>query len=454
MWLLRARLPGTIIWNSFGTIAPGASRSVNVTFTVLSQPASSVATNYASVVATDQFSHPVPGTQDTATVNVTRPLVSVSKVRHSGQDTTIQVGQPVGFDLTVTNSGDQTLTVVPLVDTFNATYLTYSTASVAESSTGVGTVTWNNVASLGSGGVLAPGASVTIVATFTAAAVPPTSITTDTASINGANVRDIHNDSTPSTSSASSIAITAPSVTVVKTRVVGQDPQIQVGRDGQLQAHRHQQRRHRACDDPAVRRVGRRGARLACLLAGRHVRCGNGQLDARSAGARRFHGRDAHAHGALGAGWPGHDGHRHGVAVRTSTATRHRAAARARACASPRPPSRSPSRSTRVRTRRFRWARRCAFDIAVTNTGDTALTTVPVTDTYDSAALTYTTATVAPTTAGAGTLSWNNIGALAVGQTTTVTVTFTAASVPAGQVTTDTAGVFTRPTCTATTRRT
>ena len=188
---------GTIVWNSFGSVAPGASRSVNVTFTVLSQPASNVATNYASVVATDQFSHPVPGTQDTATVNVTRPLVSVSKVRHSGQDTTIQVGQPVGFDLTVTNSGDQTLTVVPLVDTFNATYLTYASASVAASSTGAGSVTWNNVASLGTGGVLAPGASVTIVATFTAAAVPPTSITTDTASVNGANVRDIHNDSTP-----------------------------------------------------------------------------------------------------------------------------------------------------------------------------------------------------------------------------------------------------------------
>ncbi len=70
---LRARPAASVHWNSFGTIAPGASRSVNVTFTVLSQPASSVATNLASVVATDQFSHPVPGTQDTATVNVTRP---------------------------------------------------------------------------------------------------------------------------------------------------------------------------------------------------------------------------------------------------------------------------------------------------------------------------------------------------------------------------------------------
>ena len=54
-------------------------------------------------------------------------------MRHAGQDTTIQVGQAVGFDLTVTNSGDQTLTVVPLADTFNSAHLTYSTASVSES---------------------------------------------------------------------------------------------------------------------------------------------------------------------------------------------------------------------------------------------------------------------------------------------------------------------------------
>ena len=75
---------GTVQWNSFGTIAPGASRSVNVTFTVLAQPASGVATNYAGVAGVvDEFGHPVDSIQDTATVAVTNPAVGLTKTLHA-----------------------------------------------------------------------------------------------------------------------------------------------------------------------------------------------------------------------------------------------------------------------------------------------------------------------------------------------------------------------------------
>ncbi len=431
---------GTITWNSFGTIAPGATRSVNVTFTVLAQPASKLATNYASVVATDQFSHPVPGTQDTATVNVTRPRVSVSKALHAGQDTIIQVGEHVAFDLTVTNSGDQTLTTVPLADTYNSAHLTYVGASVTESATGVGSVSWANVASLGTNGVLAPGASVTIVATFTAASVPAGKTTNDTATINGALVRDINNDSTPSTSSVSSIAISAPSVTVVKTRATGQDPQIQVG---QTVTYRL-----------AVTNSG--DTTLATIPL-------TDAWDAAALGSPVSAPAGAFAPGSgswtLGPLSPGASTvvtlTLTALAVPAGQVTTDTATVSGTDVNGDPAPGNDSSESVRitrpavaiVKSRhagqdpQVQVGQTVQFDIAVTNTGDTTLTTVPLADTFDAAALTYTTATVAPSGSGAGTLTWNNVGPLAVGQAATVTVSFTAAAVPLGQVTTDTAAV-------------
>ena len=70
------------------------------------------------------------------------------------------------------------------------------------------------------------------------------------------------------------------------------------------------------------------------------------------------------------------------------------------------------------------------YTIVVTNTGDTALATVPLTDTYDRSALRYVSGSPAPqVTAPAGTLSWVDLsgaGVLAPGKSVTVALTFTA----------------------------
>ena len=70
------------------------------------------------------------------------------------------------------------------------------------------------------------------------------------------------------------------------------------------------------------------------------------------------------------------------------------------------------------------------FDLLVTNTGNTALNTVTVTDTFPSC-LAYSSATPSPDTVGSGTLTWNDItgaGSLAVGASTTISVSFAAVS--------------------------
>ncbi len=66
------------------------------------------------------------------------------------------------------------------------------------------------------------------------------------------------------------------------------------------------------------------------------------------------------------------------------------------------------------------------FSISVQNTGTTALTTVPLEDTFSGANFEYVSATVAPDGVGAGSLLWNDItgaGSLAVNATFTVNVT-------------------------------
>ena len=70
------------------------------------------------------------------------------------------------------------------------------------------------------------------------------------------------------------------------------------------------------------------------------------------------------------------------------------------------------------------------YTIVVTNTGDTALVTVPLTDTYDRSALQFVSGSPAPQVkAPAGTLGWADLsgsGVLAPGQSVTVAVTFRA----------------------------
>ncbi len=79
------------------------------------------------------------------------------------------------------------------------------------------------------------------------------------------------------------------------------------------------------------------------------------------------------------------------------------------------------------------------FTIQVTNTGNAALPTVSLTDLFPAASLTYVSASPAPTATGAGTLSWANIGPLAVGQSVAVSVSFTAAASTASAVNSATA---------------
>jgi uncharacterized repeat protein (TIGR01451 family) len=65
------------------------------------------------------------------------------------------------------------------------------------------------------------------------------------------------------------------------------------------------------------------------------------------------------------------------------------------------------------------------FRLRVVNTGNTTLGTVQVVDTFDNTKLSYLTATPAPNSTTATTVTWNNVGPLTPGQSVDLYVTFT-----------------------------
>ncbi len=76
-------------------------------------------------------------------------------------------GSAVQFKITIANTGQTWIDMLPVVDTFDTTYLAYVSASVAPFSVVGGTITWLDVTGAGQ---LAPGASIDVFVNFIAVA--------------------------------------------------------------------------------------------------------------------------------------------------------------------------------------------------------------------------------------------------------------------------------------------
>ncbi len=66
---------------------------------------------------------------------MTAPSISVLKTLASGHDHEIQAGQTAVFELAVTNTGDTTLTAVPLTDTWDGAVFEYTSATPSADTT-------------------------------------------------------------------------------------------------------------------------------------------------------------------------------------------------------------------------------------------------------------------------------------------------------------------------------
>ncbi len=122
---------GALTWANVGPLDSGQQTTITVTFAAGSSPPGYSAVDTATAGPTiDVNGRPVPSSTSTASVAITRPSLSVSKVL-SSPDATIQAGQAATFTIVVRNDGNTRIDSIPLSDAYDIRYLTYTTATPA-----------------------------------------------------------------------------------------------------------------------------------------------------------------------------------------------------------------------------------------------------------------------------------------------------------------------------------
>jgi len=438
-------------WALDATLDPG--QSITLTFDMLAgiDAALGTHTNIASATGRDGGGGAIPRSEAPADFNVVRPgdsQITVAKSLHAGQADPVRHGDPVVFDIVITNSGAASIVSLPLQDTFDPTYLTYDSALPAPDSVGSGTLEWTDL--LAGEAPLAPTESITVEVTFTA--VLPEgetgATTTNTALVSGAV--DEYEEVVPPSDGERDVGIippvTDPRVSVAKTLATGQmDPAI-VGRTVDFRIVVTN------TGDVPLETVPLSDTYDATYL---HFDSATPAPDSAVAGALGW--TDLTGSGQLAVG------DSITVTVRF-TALAATAATTDTALVSgaldpwlqPTPDVdddadvgiRDPEAHVTI-TKSLAAGQpssiiigdQVTFDIVVTNAGDNPLVTVPLSDTYDTSCLRFLSATPAPDAQGAGSLTWDDLtgsGSLPVGESMTIRLTFVSTAVTAAAVNTAT----------------
>ena len=157
-------LPGHLAWNDLGPLVPGAAHTVRVTLTALASTDVPELNTAVTAPTTPPEEPPVPPRTNEPPYEISDPSFSLVKSVVSPSGRKAQVGEPVVFEITITNDGDVELTTVPLTDTWDATHLEFVEASPAPDTAAPGALVWNDL------GALQPGESHTVRVTMLAIA--------------------------------------------------------------------------------------------------------------------------------------------------------------------------------------------------------------------------------------------------------------------------------------------
>ncbi|NPA91664.1 MAG: DUF11 domain-containing protein [Chloroflexi bacterium] len=211
---------GELKWNdittALGDLNPGDVKNITVVFTAVagtqSEPGD-VTTNTATVSATDQNDHTAPSDSDTADVEISNPSYTLEKVRISpaDPDDVIVVGENVTYRITVTNTGDTILETIPITDSYDSDKLAFVSATVSGYTTGTGTISWDDLTGTGS---LAPGDTISVDVVLRAIESTGGADTVNTATAEG--VTDENGETLDTQSDTATVKITEPCVAITK----------------------------------------------------------------------------------------------------------------------------------------------------------------------------------------------------------------------------------------------
>jgi len=446
---------GTLTWNdltvALGDLGPGNSLNVTVNFTATNGTQSlpgDVTTNTALVSgAKDQNNNTAPDDSDSANVEISNPSFTMTKIRISpaDPDSTIVVGERVTYTIAITNTGDTALTVVPLQDTYDTSKLDFVSATVGGYSSDEpnGTVTWSDLTGSGS---LAPGQSVSVNVTLEATATTGGAQTVNTARVSGAT--DENSDTLGDQTDTAYVRITNPCVNITKTlqgdhvRPLGSTVTYQITVAN--------------CGDTILSTIPVTDTFPTAYLDYDSASPSPTTVD-ESGGTLAW--ADVTGAGTLGVG-----GTINFTVSFTATASSNPNTLTNTACTNGVTDSNGDSPSddcdddtTLITTNpALTITKRLVgsspvlvgdaiqFTIIITNTGDTVITDLPLSDTFNDTKLQFVSASPSQDSTGTGSVSWNDLtgaGSLAVGASTSVTVNFTALASTSPGVTTNTATV-------------
>ena len=371
--------------------------------------------------------------------------VGLTKVRTTPSP--VPVGGTVSFDVTLTNTGLTAITVLPLQDTYDPTYLDFQSALPVPDfvDEATGTLRWNNLAPAGG---LLPGQSVTVTLNFTALASTASGVTVNTATSSGAV--DDNGHTLPDQTASDNVAIVAASFSLSKTRttaspvLVGEAVSfdITIVNDGEtaivplpLEDTYDPAYLDYVSASPAPDSVDE----TTGTLRWNNLAPAGGLLPGQSVTVTL----NFTALASTGNG------------VTANTATVSGAMDENEQQLPPQEASDDVAivieavfSLSKVRTTAspVLVGEAVSFDITIVNTGETAITLLPLEDSYDPAYLDFQSASPAPDDVdeATGTLRWNNLapaGGLLPGRSVTVTLNFTALASTGGGVTVNTATV-------------
>ena len=198
---------GFLSWTNLGTLAPGQSTNITVTFTTL---ATGLATNIATADGV------LAQRSSTTTLQISQAALSVTQVLLAPTNSPVAVGSNVVFRIVVQNVGNSIINNLPMEDTFSGAYYRFVSSTLTNNGAGAGSLLWTNLADplalapnatltndvtmqvVGQGNPANNTATVDYATDIYGNAVPPSSstfgVTTATAAINGYVYSDVNHN--------------------------------------------------------------------------------------------------------------------------------------------------------------------------------------------------------------------------------------------------------------------